>query len=285
LAQRAADFGYQYLSRGYSISGAIGARIAAFRKEGRGDLFCSELVAQAYKEAGCPLLPGKSPGEIAPGDILKSDVLRDVTKFALLPVTIDRPLSFYLDDGSHFERTVHWEMKTKLQILRSETVRRELDAIGGSPESFFELEKVLRTSSSPNLDIAVHSELVRQSFKQEYLRRATASIGVKEPTDIWKSEFPTRFQPTEDELKAYNAETLRFRILETESSIISFQNDIRNRNEDIQNWRLYGTAANAKTFKYLEELQLELLRISERLLALFEHQEEHLKAEDARRTS
>ena len=148
FAQRAADFGHQYLSRGYSISGAVGARISALRED-RGDLFCSELVARAYMEAGCPLLTGKSPGEIAPGDILKSDVLRDVTKLALVPVTLDRPLAFYLDDGSRFERPVHWEVKTKLETLRSNQVRRELEAIGCDPESFFELEKVLRASTSP----------------------------------------------------------------------------------------------------------------------------------------
>jgi hypothetical protein len=283
FAQRAADFGHQYLSRGYSISGAVGARISALRKD-RGDLFCSELVARAYLEAGCPLLTGKSPGEIAPGDILKSDVLRDVTKLALAPVTLDRPLAFYLDDGSHFERPVHWEVKTKLEILRSEPVRRELNAVGCNPESFFELEKVLRTSASPNLDVAVHSELVRQSFKQEYLQRTFSSIGVQDPTDVFKSEFATRFRPPEEELKACNAETLRFLILDTESSIISFQNDIRSRIEDIQKWRSYLTDNNEKTFKYLETMQIELRRISDRMLALFKQQEQHLKGEEARRT-
>jgi hypothetical protein len=224
-------------------------------------------------EAGCPLLTGKSPGEIAPGDILKSDVLRDVTKLALVPVTLDRPLAFYLDDGSHFERPVHWEAKTKLEILRSEPVRRELEAIGRDPESFFELEKVLRASTSPNLDVAVHSELVRRSFEQEYRQRTASSIGVEDPTDVFKSEFATRFQPPEEELKACNAETLRFLILDTESSIVSFQNDTRSRSEDIQKWRSYRTDANERTFKYLETMQVELLRISERMLALFKQQE------------
>jgi hypothetical protein len=56
FAQRAADFGHQYLSRGYSISGAVGARISAFRKD-RGDLFCSDLVARAYMLTWRPDVP------------------------------------------------------------------------------------------------------------------------------------------------------------------------------------------------------------------------------------
>ncbi|MGC2809067.1 MAG: hypothetical protein WA303_01680 [Bradyrhizobium sp.] len=283
IAQKAAFFGHQYLSRGYSIPGAIGTRIAALRKENRGDLFCSELVARAYREAGYSLLPGKGPGEIAPGDLLKSDALRDVTKLALLQISTDRPFAFYLDDGSHFERPVHWEVKTKLEILRSGSVARELDAIHSSPESFFELEKVLRTCLSPNLDTAVHNELVLRSFKEQYLEKSFAAVGISGPAEVWGPEFELRFHPTDAELEALTAQTLQLLILDIESSILSFRNDVKGRKTDIESWQSYRTDNNTKTFSYLEDMQTVLLLISERTLSLFEQQRELLRIEENRR--
>ncbi|WP_441238922.1 hypothetical protein [Bradyrhizobium sp. 930_D9_N1_4] len=284
-AQLAADRGHQYLSRGYSLSGAIGARIAAFRKKGRGDLFCSELVAQAYVEAKCPLLTGKTPGEIAPGDLLKSDILRDVTDLALRAIRIDSPLMYYLDDGSHFERTAHWEVRTKLKILQSEPVQRELAALGVSAQSFFDLEKVLRNGTSPDLDRAVHDELVRHDFCGEYMRRRLASIDIADASEIAEAAFVARFEPNEDQLARLDTDSLNFLKQDSESSIISFQNDVMSRKADIQTWARYRGRGNSLTFDYLTALQQPLLDVSEQLLGLFRKDNDCLAAEQRKRAA
>ena len=282
-AQLAANLGHQYLSRGYSLPGALGTRIAPLRKKARGDLFCSELVARAYEEAGCPLLPGKKPNRIAPGDLLKSDVLRDVTKLALEPIKIDTPLMYYLDDGSHFERVAHWEVRTKLKIVQSPPVQRELALLGASVPSFFELEKALRQVSSPGLDEAVHDELVRHDFSTEYTRRTLISVGLKEPGEILTAEFAARFEPPEDQLKNLNKDTLEFLLEERKSAIVSFQNDIASRKTDIQTWDRHRSSWNSRTFDYLTAMQRPLLAVSEQLLKLFQTELGALTAEQHRR--
>jgi hypothetical protein len=284
-AQSVADRGHQYLSRGYSLSGAIGARIAAFRKKGRGDLFCSQLVAQAYEEAKCPLLPGKTPGEIAPGDLVKSDILRDVTDLALRAVKIDSPLTYYLDDGSHFERTAHWEVRTKIRILQREPVQRELIALGVSAQSFFDLEKVMRNASSPDLDQAVHDELVRHDFREEYMRRTLASIDIADPSEIVEPAFVARFEPSEEQLARLDTDSLNFLKQDTESSMISFQNDIVSRKADIETWRRYRGGGNSRTFDYLAAMQQPLLDLSAQLLELFHKQNDCLAAEQRKRAA
>jgi hypothetical protein len=284
-AQSAADRGHQYLSRGYSLSGAIGSRIAAFRKKGRGDLFCSELVAQAYEEAKCPLLPGKTPGEIAPGDLLKSDVLRDVTDLALRAVRIDSPLTYYLDDGTHFERTAHWEVRTKLKILKGEPVQRELAALGVNAQSFFELEKMLRNDMSPDLDRAVHDELVRHDFRGEYMRRTLASMDIADAGEIAEAAFVARFEPSEEQLARLDADSLNFLKQDVESSIISFRNDVTSRKADILTWERCRGNGNSRTFDYLTAMQQTLLDIGERLLVLFQKENDYLAAEQRKRAA
>lgn len=284
-AQSAADRGHQYLSRGYSLSGAIGARIAAFRKKGRGDLFCSELVAQAYEEARCPLLPGKTPGEIAPGDLLKSDILRDVTDLVLRAVRIDSPLTYYLDDGSHFERTAHWEVRTKIKILQSEPVQRELAALGVIAQSFYELEKVLRNGESPGLDRAVYDELVRHDFCGEYMRRTLASIGIADAGEIADPVFGARFEPSEEQIARLDTDSLNFLKQDAESSIISFQNDVISRKADIQIWARHRGSGNSRTFDYLAAMQQPLLDISEQLLVLSQKENDCLAAEQHKRAA
>lgn len=284
-AQSAADRGHQYLSHGYSLSGAIGARITAFRKKGRGDLFCSELVAQAYEEAKCPLLPGKTPGEIAPGDLLKSDILRDVTDLALRAVRIDAPLTYYLDDGSHLERTAHWEVRTMMKILQSEPVQRELAALGVSAQSFFELEKVLRNGTSPDLDRAVHDELVQHDFCGEYMRRTLASIDIADAGEISEPAFAARFKPIEEQLARLDTDSLNFLRQAIESSIISFQNDVISRKADIQTWGRYRSSGNSRTFDYLTAMQRPLLDVSAQLLGLFQMENDCLAAEQRKRAA
>ncbi|WP_342735639.1 hypothetical protein [Bradyrhizobium sp. B117] len=230
-------------------------------------------------------MPGKKPNRIAPGDLLKSDVLRDVTRLALEPITIDTPLMYYLDDGSHFERVAHWEVRTKIKIVRSPPVQRELAALGASVPSFFELEKVLRRVSSPGLDNAVHDELVRHDFSAEYTRRTLTSVGLKEPSEILSAEFAARFEPPEDQLKNLNEATLEFLLEERKSAIVSFQNDIASRKTDIETWNRHRSSWNSRTFDYLTTMQRPLLAVSEQLLKLFRKELDALTAEQRRRAT
>jgi hypothetical protein len=283
VAQRAADRGHQYLSRGYSVPGAVGAKIAGLRDKERGDLFCSQLVARAYEEAGCPLVPGKSPEEITPGDISKSPLLRDVTDLALLPITDDQPPAFYLDDATHFERPIHWEVQTKLGILRSGPVVKELSKIGRNPESFFELEKILRTCDSPDLDRMVHDQLQSAGFKEQHLKKTRDAMGLSQLSDVFGRPFVSLFEPKEEDLERHNDATLKYLIEMTKSAILSFENDIKSREHDIRTWLRYKTPCNEQTFSYLIDLQRERLPVSKQILSLYKRQELAFLGEEKRR--
>jgi hypothetical protein len=285
VAQAAANRGHQYLSRGYSVSGAVGTKIASLRDKNRGDLFCSQLVARAYEEAGCSLVPGKFPEDITPADISNSPLLRDVTDLALVSVTVDEPPGFYLDDASHFKRPIHWEVETKLSILRSDPVVKELARIGRNPESFFELEKVLRTTRSLDLDRVINDHIKLLRFKESYIEKTLNALGVSNVSVIFENGFAWLSEPRQEELTQCNDNTLTFLIEMAKSDMLSFENDVKSRKNDIETWLRYRTPYNEQTFAYLTDLQQQLLLISEQFLTLNKQRESALLDEQRRRSS
>lgn len=73
------------LYRPYSYRGAIGAIAPLFRREQDAGRFCSQLVFEAYRLAGIPILSGKTEAkEVVPRDFLNSGVLVDVSAEVLV---------------------------------------------------------------------------------------------------------------------------------------------------------------------------------------------------------
>jgi hypothetical protein len=79
LAEQAAEKAESYSFQGYSYWAALTAPLAKVRVEERGRVFCSQLVVQAYEEAGVYLLPGIKASKTTPNALLKSPFLKDVT--------------------------------------------------------------------------------------------------------------------------------------------------------------------------------------------------------------
>lgn len=95
-----------YLSHGYWLVGALTALSKKLRSETQSRVFCSQLVAQAYREAGLALIAA-DPAKTHPGTFVSSKLLMDVTDDVLVIHPADvRWMSWtFLED--HDKRTLH----------------------------------------------------------------------------------------------------------------------------------------------------------------------------------
>ena len=83
LAASAADAAYALIGREYWVEGALRSPLAIGQEDIRGRLFCSYLVAEAYRQVGLDLCPGKEPRFVTPGALSSSPLLHDVTDSVL----------------------------------------------------------------------------------------------------------------------------------------------------------------------------------------------------------
>jgi uncharacterized protein YycO len=252
-AKAAAQVGEQYLSRGYSVPGALGVKVAMLRDPERAGMFCSQLVARAYDEVGIQLVPGKTPEAIAPGDLLRSPLLRDVTAEALILLRTDEHPPYYLDDASLVERPHHYEVITKLEILSSEPVQRALDQLKETPRSFWELERVLARRKDPGLDSAILSELQKHRFAETYVQKLFGTARLEE------MEKSTREALAKIERGTMSDAELRNIIWQSASIHKLLQEDVDDRREQFQGHERRYEEDGLATFGYFAALQKQLL--------------------------
>ena len=131
-------------------------------------LFCSQLVMEAYDKITSPLLPGIETKKIAPGHLVASPYLEDVTNQALRRVTSSDEPSWCLDDTSPFKRPHQWEVITKLKMLGRKPIQRVVKRLNGNARSFYELELLLRDTKDAELDRAIVTALVATDFCDIY---------------------------------------------------------------------------------------------------------------------
>lgn len=99
----AAAVAQKYVSRGFWLAGTMASVVPGIRLDNRSRFFCSHLVAQAYREAGVELLPHKEPAKVYPGMLLRSRLLRDVTRECVIgPKNLPSARTFFaFVDGEH----------------------------------------------------------------------------------------------------------------------------------------------------------------------------------------
>jgi hypothetical protein len=88
LAARAADEVNHYLHSPYWTKGAILSIFQSAKVNERRSLFCSQLVAKVYADAGLDVIDDRETFKITPGDLAKSGKFEDVTKQVLMPVRV-----------------------------------------------------------------------------------------------------------------------------------------------------------------------------------------------------
>jgi hypothetical protein len=78
IGQRAADAARRMVGKYYNARGAIGSVIPGVRQSRPDALYCSELVAEAYLNAGIDLSADLSPNKVTPRVLLESRLLNEV---------------------------------------------------------------------------------------------------------------------------------------------------------------------------------------------------------------
>jgi hypothetical protein len=137
IARKAAVFAEWMISRKYWWDGVkkfIGSKIPSNEE---GAFFCSHLVSEAYRLAGCDLLPGTEPEKTAPGAFVDSKVLHDVTTQALRIDSEDflRKRLPNPDESLHLDI----EVKSWQALLESPELKRIAKKHGEAPQSFIGL--------------------------------------------------------------------------------------------------------------------------------------------------
>jgi len=92
-AQRAGTF----ILRHYWLEGALLARTERFHARRRDELFCSHLVALAYRDDDFELVSDVPPEKVSPGDLRRSKRLRELPRDEVLVATTQGDGAFELD--------------------------------------------------------------------------------------------------------------------------------------------------------------------------------------------
>jgi hypothetical protein len=280
ISRFAAEAGHQDLQRGYSVAGAIGVVLPSKRNEVA--LFCSQLVVEAYDKAfkasrlQAPLVPGRKLNKIAPGHLLASPYLEDVTDQALRKVRSLEGPNWYLDEPSPTERPHQWETVRKLKILGSKSVQRaagnaKTDAI---PRSFFELELLLRDTKDQDLDAAVSAALEQSKFCETYYQKTLERM---DRDGMVRSSLKLVDDATQGRL---SGDQLTGAITETRQLIRLFEEDLNDRTEQHALYVKRAMEGNLKTFALLGDLQGKLKELSLEILKVLKEQLSALEKQD-----
>src|SRR5437879_1484704 len=123
-----------------------------------------------------PLVPKRKLNKVAPGHLLESPYLEDVTNQALRRVVSPEEARWYLDDPAPQQRPHQWETITKLKMLGSKSIQRVVARLERKPKSFFELELLLRDTKDQELDRVIVAALVRADFSNKFYEKTLKAV-------------------------------------------------------------------------------------------------------------
>lgn len=160
IAQRAGQRAQEYVYRDYSLKGLGGIMSKALQDSERNRLFCSQLVACAYEEAGFPLFSDVTPEEVTPGRLSRCKYLKDITKESIIQIYSNDKPEFYLDGPDRSERIHHQEVLKLQQLVHRPKIRKVLKElrIVEPPPTFLRLQEILIKTRDVQLDRAIKKE-------------------------------------------------------------------------------------------------------------------------------
>lgn len=226
-------------------------------------LFCSQLVMEAYDRITSPLLPGMETKKIAPGHLVASPYLEDVTDQALR-TSSDEP-SWCLDDTSPFKRPHQWEAKTKLKVLGRKPIQRVVKRLNGNARSFYELELLLRDTKDAELDRAIVTALIATDFYDIYYSKTVDRFD-EEKKQLENSLSLIEALATGSKL--ISSGQLAAEITDTKQAITIFEEDLTERREQHRLYIKRSAEGNLETFALLGALQEKCINLNQHALNL-----------------
>jgi len=266
IAERAAEHAHQDLLRGYTALGAVGVVVPSLKKPDEAALFCSQLVVAAYDKAPFSLLPGKNAKKIAPGHLVESNSLEDVTDQALRQVISTDEPTWCLDDPHPKQRLHQWEVITKLKMLGRKSIERAVKRLNASPKSFYELELLLADTEDQELDRLIVAALEATRFCETYDARASE-----------QSDREERFANSMHLVEAaasgrLSNSQLSDAITETKQAIRMFEEDLEDRRRQHSLYVGRSLKAGLKSFSLLGNLQRKCISRNQEALTLLKGQ-------------
>ena len=161
----AEEFTYRRYAEGKNFAGML---FKGMQDTSRERLFCSQLVAAAFAEAGFRLFEDMAPEQLSPGRLARCELLEDITDRCIATVISDDAPEFYLDAVDRSERSHHAEVKDFQEVLHSKEVRRALRKLGINrpPATLLLLQAVLIETRDANLNDAIRKKLSQSGYRE-----------------------------------------------------------------------------------------------------------------------
>jgi len=110
----------------YALKGAIGSRFDKIHLNSEKGIFCSQLIAKAYKEYGLDLLPSTPHAKVYPALLLKSEELIDVSEVCIRKIDLNSsPMVHHIATASSEIVFNEVEIKMNRRILKD--IKRRLN--------------------------------------------------------------------------------------------------------------------------------------------------------------
>jgi hypothetical protein len=148
--------------KGYNLSGALTTFLPKKAAARSAQLFCSQLVAAAYKSAGIDLCPAKQPAQITPADLEKRSLLReapnpfveiaDPEERKVLAQFLDRDAA-YKSSSLDAERKASQEAFRAVRKLARKSPTPTDNRLSFPPGNLGELIELLANENSPEGDV------------------------------------------------------------------------------------------------------------------------------------
>lgn len=246
-----ADFAESFYGREYSVGGAITSPFPGKGPDSGSALFCSQLVVEAYRSVGVELLPGLEPNKVVPGDLIRSEVLQNVTESAVRMVRREDSEVEYLVllDGPAMG-IPHGEMEVNRRVVKR--IGQCMERMGHSkpdslPHAYWILEYVTRsdgTGRAAELDSCFLEAFSAEGFFEWYAdqdaRLRTSIDDLLKVKDFVQSHQTPRAQRVE------TSRVLRFVIGERDSD--------ERRRETFEEMRKLAMSTRLETFRLLAGL-------------------------------
>ncbi len=295
-AIRAAAAGSGYLERGFYQAGAPRPKCTAFQDVRRAAAASSDIVVNAYLEAGLPLKATSAteypviaahsnpsscstisnPSSIAKpandskkpwpglfaGDLVESAFFEDVTHHVLQPLGASTRAVFNLDDDTLRQRIHHWEVETQLKVLCKYEVRRILELKSEKPSSLAELENLIATNQWRSLDAALHHSLRWYRYDKLYRLKQDRLLN---DIALYHDRNQSVLNDGLDILEVRDSESDAFNLIEMEANYCRRQRD---------RYRDLIGAYKGSSFYYMHDLFSELEAQLSRMVSSFNERKE-----------
>jgi hypothetical protein len=254
-AGRAAEF---YREQGYWLPGALRSKFRIGAESKKGALFCSQLVAKAYEDAGFELCPGIRPEHVTPADIERSPLLSPVDELVIAELPAQDRRTDLLDSDS------------QVSLLQKETERRAEIAAEIRDYMARYAYPIAPTLDDLIIEIVQDQDKTRQQNADSWIAEVLERHRFTEIPDRLRADVVPSARDTINGVpfSELTKEQLRSSIAKHREYLERWDiGERRNMNDEIEKLQIFKAEKNLRLFDYFIDYQKGRLRGMERDIA------------------